>query len=172
VVVHPSIHRELARQRQQDLLHLRQLAPSDQPALIDAFSRLSRESRYRRYAVAKAELTRVDLDRLTNVDPPRSDAVGAFVGDELVGVAQYAGGDEARGPELGIVVVDGWQRRGVGHALANRMIARARALRHPRLHAHVLVDNRPALQFMRRLGFKSTARDGTFVMQELDLTTR
>jgi acetyltransferase len=150
------------------LLHLRQLGPSDRPALIDAFSRLSRESRYRRYAVAKAELTRVDLDRLTDVDPPRSDAVGAFVG-ELVGVAQYAGGDEARGPELGIVVVDEWQGRGVGHALANRMIARARALRHPRLHAHVLVDNRRALQFMRRLGFRPAARDGTFVAHELDL---
>jgi acetyltransferase len=159
--MHPSHHLEL---------HLRQLVASDRPAVIDAFSSLSRESRYRRYGAAKSELSRSDLDRLTDVDPPRSDAVGAFVGAELVGLAQYAGGDEARGPELGIVVIDEWQRQGVGHALANRLIARARALRHPKLHAHVLADNRAGLGFMQRLGFRSAARDGMLVVHELDLT--
>src|SRR5262249_56714803 len=89
------------------------------PAVIGAFTNMSQQSRYMRYGAAKSELTPADLDRLTNVDPPRSDAVGAFVGHELVGVAQYAGGEEGRGPELGIVVVDQWQRRGVGHALAD-----------------------------------------------------
>jgi GNAT superfamily N-acetyltransferase len=168
--IHPFI--ASSRQRQRDLLHIRQLGGSDRPALIGAFSRLSRQSRYWRYAVAKAELTHADLARLTDVDPPRSDAVGAFVGDELVGVAQYASGDEARGPEVGIVVVDEWQRRGVGHALANRLIARARALQHPSLHAHVLADNRAGLRFVQRLGFRSAARDGTFVVHELDLTKR
>jgi RimJ/RimL family protein N-acetyltransferase len=158
--MHPSLHLEL---------HLRQLGASDRPALCDAFSRLSRESRYRRYAVAKAELTQVDLDRLTDVDPPRSDAVGAFLGNRLVGVAQYGGTDDGRGPELGIVVVDEWQRHGVGEALANRLIARARALRHAKLHARVLADNRPALRFVRRLGFRPAARDGSFVVHELEL---
>jgi RimJ/RimL family protein N-acetyltransferase len=159
--MHPSHHLEL---------HLRQLVASDRPAVIDAFASLSGQSRYWRYGAAKAELSRVDLDRLTDADPPRSDAVGAFVGAELIGVAQYAGGGDAGGPELGILVVDGWQRRGVGHVLANRLIARARALRHPKLHAHVLADNRPALRFMQRLGFRSSARDGTFVVHELELT--
>jgi RimJ/RimL family protein N-acetyltransferase len=159
--MHPSHHLEL---------HLRQLVASDRPAVIDAFSSLSRQSRYWRFGAAKAELSHADLDRLTDVDPPRTDSVGAFVGAELVGVAQYGGGDETRGPELGIVVVDGWQRRGVGHALAKRLIARARALRHPKLHAHVLADNRAGLRFVQRLGFESAARDGTFVVHELDLT--
>src|SRR6476646_8788839 len=158
--MHPPHHLEL---------QLRQLVASDRPAVIDAFSSLSRQSRYWRYGAAKAELSYADLDRLTDVDPPRTDALGAFVGAELVGVAQYAGGDEARGPELGIVVVDGWQRHGVGHALANRLIARARALRHPKLQAHVLADNRAGLRFVQRLGFRSAARDGTLVVHELDL---
>jgi RimJ/RimL family protein N-acetyltransferase len=161
--MHPSQHLEL---------HLRQLVASDRPAVIDAFSSLSRQSRHWRYGAAKAELSHADLDRLTDVDPPRSDAVGAFVGHELVGVGQYAGGNGARGPELGIVVVDEWQGRGVGNALANRLIARARALRHAKLHAHVLADNRAALRFMQRLGFRSAARDGTLVVHELDLTSR
>ena len=150
---------------------MRQLVASDRSAVIGAFTNLSRESRYLRYGAAKSELTRGDLDRLTDVDPPRSDAVGAFVGHELVGLAQYASGDEDRGPELGILVVDAWQRRGVGHALANRLIARARALRHPKLHAHVLADNRAGLRFMERIGFRSAARDGTFLVHELDLTS-
>ena len=149
---------------------MRQLVASDRTAVIGAFTSLSRQSRYLRYGAAKSELTRADLDRLTDVDPPRSDAVGAFIGDELVGVAQYGGGDEGRGPELGILVVDEWQRRGVGGVLANRLIARARALRHPKLHAHVLADNRAGLRFMERIGFRSATRDGTFVVHELDLT--
>ena len=161
--MHPSHHLDVA---------VRQLVASDGPALVDAFSRLSPESRYRRFAVAKAELTHADLDRLTDVDPPRSDALGAFVGTELVGIAQYADGDAARGPELGILVVDEWQRHGVGSALAHRLIARARALRHPRLHAHVLADNRPGLRFIGRLGFRPAARDGAFVVHELDLQRR
>jgi acetyltransferase len=159
--MHPSHHLEL---------HVRQLVASDRPAVIGAFTNMSQQSRYMRYGAAKSELTPADLDRLTNVDPPRSDAVGAFVGHELVGVAQYAGGEEGRGPELGIVVVDEWQRRGVGHALADRLIARARALRHPKLHAHVLADNRAGLRFMERIGFRSATRDGTLVVHELDLT--
>src|SRR5215467_3493827 len=107
--MHPSHHLEL---------HVRQLVASDRTAVFGGFENLSRQSRYLRYGGAKSELTRADLDRLTDVDPPRSDAVGAFVGHELVGLAQYASGDEDRGPELGILVVDAWQRRGVGHALA------------------------------------------------------
>ena len=95
--------------------------------------------------------------------------MGAFLGRELIGVAEYAVGDEPRGPELGILVVDDWQRRGVGDALAGLIVRRARALRHPKLHAHVLADNRPALRFMRRLGFTPAARDGTFVVHELEL---
>jgi acetyltransferase len=160
--MHPTHHLEL---------HVRQLVASDRPAVIGVFSGLSRQSRYLRYGAAKSELTHADLDRLTDVDPPRSDAVGAFVGHELVGLAQYAGGDEGRGPELGIVVADEWQRRGVGHALAGRLIARACALRHPKLHAQVLADNRAGLHFMRGLGFRSAAREGTFVVHELDLTS-
>ena len=148
---------------------MRQLGATDRRALVDVFSRLSEESRYRRFAGSKAALTQADLDRLTDVDPPRSDAVGAFVGAELVGVAQYAGTSEIDTPELGIVVVDDWQRHGVGRALAQRLIARARALGHPKLHANVLADNGPGLRFIGRLGFRAAARDGVFVVHELDL---
>jgi hypothetical protein len=35
----------------------------------------------------------------------------------------------------------------------------------------VLADNRAGLHFMRRLGFRSAARDGMLVVHELDLTS-
>jgi RimJ/RimL family protein N-acetyltransferase len=186
--VHPDLHFEVARQRHRDAIagaerhrisstyddasdcfRLRRLSASDQEAVTDGFSRLSARSRYQRFAAPKSTLTRAALDRLIDVDPPRSDALGAFVcgGGQLVGFAQYAGGDQPRGPELAVAVVDGWQGKGAGTELARAIIGHARAAGHAQLHAHVLAENRGALRFMRRLGFWSVGREGPFVVLEL-----
>src|SRR6266508_5064889 len=167
MLVHPDLHLEVAGQRHRELVaraerhrivsaradasdcfRLRRLAASDEEAVTDGFSRLSARSRYQRFAAPKPRLTHADLDQLVDVDPPRSDALGAFVcgGDQLIGFANYAGGDQAQGPELAVAVVDGWQRKGVGRELARRIIAQARAAGHARLHAHVLAENRGALR--------------------------
>jgi GNAT superfamily N-acetyltransferase len=189
MLVHPDLHLELARQRHRELVaraerhrivsaragasdcfRLRRLSASDEEAVTDGFSRLSARSRYQRFAAPKPKLTRADLDRLIEVDPPRSDALGAFTcgGDQLVGFAHYAGGDQPRGPEVAVAVVDGWQRKGVGTELARAIIGHARAAGHAQVHAHVLAENRGALRFMRRLGFWSVGREGPLVVLELD----
>ena len=188
MLVHPALHLEVARQRHRELVaraerrrialahtdlsdcfRLRRLSASDQEAVTDGFSRLSARSRYQRFAAPKPTFTRADLDRLIDVDPPRSDALGAFAcgGNQLVGFAHYAGGDQARGPELGVAVVDGWQGKGVGTELARTIIGHARAAGHAQLHAHVLAENRGALRLMQRLGFRSVGREGPLVVLEL-----
>ena len=179
--MYPSFQLELARQRQRELpaaeqprgelLYLRQLGAGDREALSRAFSRLSPLSRYWRYSSAKADLAHADLDRLTDLDPPRSDALGAFrtSDDELVGVVEYAAREATAAPELAVVVVDDWQRRGVGTVLANLIIERARTARHSLLHAHVLANNYTGLRLAQRLGFTAAAHDDLFIHYQLPL---
>jgi hypothetical protein len=87
--------------------------------------------------------------------------VGAFLGDELVGVAQYA--DEAR---LADPSWDTWWFDEV--AAARRLVMRSPngssrelgAISTPEAHADVLADNRPALRLVRRLDSARPAATG------------
>jgi GNAT superfamily N-acetyltransferase len=65
------------------------------------------------------------------VDPEHHDAVvardrasGAIVGLASLGAGSAAGPDV---PELGVLVADAWQRHGIGTALVELLVARARA---------------------------------------------
>jgi GNAT superfamily N-acetyltransferase len=53
---------------------------------------------------------------------------------------------------LGVLVEDGWQRRGVGTQLVAALVARARARGATTLHADVLTDDRFIVDALRRLG--------------------
>ena len=119
----------------------------------------------RRELVARAERHHIASAR-RDADPPRSDALGAFVygEDHLVGFAHYAEGDRGRGPEPAVAVGDAWRRQGVGTELDRTMIARSRAAGHVRLHVHVLADTGGALSFLQQLGFGSVGREGPLVV--------
>ncbi|MFD0331455.1 GNAT family N-acetyltransferase [Streptacidiphilus monticola] len=57
--------------------------------------------------------------------PTRHDALVARAGSAVVGLASLvAEGDDAG--ELGVLVADAWQRRGVGRALTTALLERAR----------------------------------------------
>jgi GNAT superfamily N-acetyltransferase len=54
--------------------------------------------------------------------------------------------------ELGVLVEDRWQRRGVGTALVDRLVASARARGIDQLVANVLGEDRFVLEVLRRIG--------------------
>ncbi len=84
----------------------------------------------------------------------RLDADGHEV--EAVGAGRLMhGGGDASG-DIGIVIVDAWQRRGVGARLLRILIdnARSRGLR--RVRGHVLAGNEGMLALARALGFAIT----------------
>jgi GNAT superfamily N-acetyltransferase len=86
---------------------------------------------------------------LTEVDHRDREALVALEDDEVVAVARWdstaAGGDEA---ELAVVVVDDWQRRGLGRALTSMLVDAARSRRLTTLTARVQADNRGALRLV------------------------
>ncbi|HEY5388906.1 MAG TPA: GNAT family N-acetyltransferase [Solirubrobacteraceae bacterium] len=62
-------------------------------------------------------------------------------------------------PELSVAVTEGLRGRGVGGALLEALIERARDADLPALSLSVEVDN-PALRLYERLGFTAVAHDG------------
>jgi ribosomal protein S18 acetylase RimI-like enzyme len=62
-------------------------------------------------------------------------------------------------PELSVAVTEGMRGRGVGSALLDALIERARQAELPALSLSVEEDN-PALRLYKRLGFSAVERDG------------
>ncbi|WP_370619632.1 GNAT family N-acetyltransferase [Mumia qirimensis] len=98
--------------------HVRVAVPEDTPALVELHSRCSEETLYRRY---QAPMTGVIHRRMARrlATPVDGAALVAEVGAELVAHAVAAPLDEEtpRTWEVGVIVEDAWQRRGIGTAL-------------------------------------------------------
>jgi GNAT superfamily N-acetyltransferase len=154
------------------LLRVRPIVPADREPLADAFERLGDRSRYQRFLGPKPRLSARELDYFTDVDHVRHEALVAIdeATGQIVGVGRYATGTDG-GAEAGmaLAVTDAWQRRGIGHGLAVRLIARARANGIARLTGSTLVDNVRARSLLARLGFHVSGVNGDVLDVELDI---
>jgi GNAT superfamily N-acetyltransferase len=104
------------------LVRLRLVRPEDKPLLLEGWSRLSPESRYRRFLTAKDHLTERELVRLTEMDGNNDLAIGAMAeigGKEVgIGIARFVRlRDRPNIAEAALVVVDDMQRKGLGTLL-------------------------------------------------------
>ena len=152
----------------------RPIEPADRDALADGFARLSAKSRYRRFLGPKHRLLERELTYLTEVDHVTHEAVVAFdaADGRMVGVARYAlwaGSDSAA--DIAVTIVDDWHGRGLGSALAARVVRCARTNGIGRLTASTLWDNAAASALMRRLGFRAVGSGDGVLEFRLDLAT-
>jgi ribosomal protein S18 acetylase RimI-like enzyme len=153
-------------------LRVRPIDPADRDPLAEAFARLSDQSRRRRFLAPKPRLTTRELEYLTDVDHVTHEALVAI--DEttghIVGVGRYATG-HVGGPvaDMALAVADAWQRRGIGHALAVRLVERARANAITTLTGSTLSDNIGARALLDRLGFRVCSAGGGVPELELDV---
>jgi RimJ/RimL family protein N-acetyltransferase len=138
-------------------LLVRPLRPRDRDALEAAIMRLSETSRLMRFAAPKPRMTKADMDLLLDVDHHDREAllaVDPHTG-EGVAVARYAAVPGHPGTaELAVTVADAWQGRGLGSALTDLVIARAREEGFARLHAITMGENRRAQRMLRTGGFR------------------
>lgn len=162
-------HADILRLRDGSPVLVRPVRPDDKAELRDAFDRLSDESRYLRFSGAKKRLTDSELAYLTEVDHHDHEALAALDPrtGRGVGIARYVRSTED--PELAefaVVVMDDWQRRGIGTLLLSRLADRAREEGIRRYSAVVLAENRRAISLMEGLGV-TTRRDldaGTVIL--------
>ena len=125
---------------------LARLEPGDGDALGAFFSRLSRESLYRRFLSPIDRPEQTQLDRVLH-----GDAVVGVAGGEIVGLANYSRLGHSDTAELAVVVNDAWQRRGIGTRLLTALGERAREAGIRRFVVVSHADNRGALALIRRL---------------------
>lgn len=153
-------------------LRVRPIVPADREPLADAFDRLSDRSRRQRFLAPKPRLSARELDYLTDVDHVTHEALIAIdetTGD-IVGVGRYAtGSGGGAAADMALAVADAWQRRGIGHGLAVRLVERARANGITRLTGTALADNLRVRVLLDRLGFRVRSVSAGVVEVELDV---
>ncbi len=134
---------------------LRPLRRDDKPGLAAMYEQLSDESRYQRFFTVKPRLASASLDYLTGVDHYDHEALVAEVpaSEHLVGVARYVRDREwPEAAEIAVTVVDGWQGRGLGTVLLQRLAQRAAESGIRYFTAEILRTNKAMLGLVRRLG--------------------
>jgi GNAT superfamily N-acetyltransferase len=107
---------------------IRPVQRGDGPLLAEGFGRLSAESRWMRFMMAKKVLTPAELRYLTDVDHHDHEALGALARKDGpgVGIARYVRDTtDPRTAEVAITVIDDWQHRGLGRELLDQLSSRA-----------------------------------------------
>jgi GNAT superfamily N-acetyltransferase len=124
----------------------------DEDLLAAIGAGLSQASLYTRFLTGTPTLPRQYLRYVASAPRTRWDAVVAVMGDSLAGWAESARLEDS-GPEaeLAVVVVDAWQRRGLGSALVRHLAERCRAAGITRLHAEVLASNLASNRLIRSM---------------------
>lgn len=156
---------------------IRPIGPDDAARERDFICGLSEESRYQRLMYTVREPSPALIDQMVSVDFRRSMAFVAVViegrSERMIGAARYASSADDSGCEFAIVVADLWQSKGVGSALARRLIDYARGQGILRLHASILATNSRMVTFAHRLGFttRRTRGDSTLLSADLALPT-
>lgn len=155
-------------------VHVRPIGPDDGRRLVEAFDRLSGESRYRRFFAPIKELSDGTVRYFTEVDHHDHEALIALSdAGEMVGVARYvkeAPGDTVA--EAAITVIDDWQGRGLGRALLHRLAERARNEGITQFSAVVKIENPAALELLRGLGPTELTRQADEFKLLIDLPER
>ena len=124
----------------------RHLNASHRPALVEHFSALSRRDSYLRFGTYVSSETIAAY--VNGIDFERSTVLGIYGEElELLGVAHLC--PEAGVVELGISVLAGVRRRGLGTLLMRRALAYARLIGAQRLFMHCLAENDDLMRLAR-----------------------
>lgn len=151
-----------ARDRSADVLlsdgttvHLRQIRPTDAPAIVAMHARFSERTRYLRYFSPYPRIPERDLQYFVTVDHRDREAFVVIVGDRIVAVGRYDRlGPDADEAEVALVVEDAYQGRGIGSVLLEHLAEAARQEGIGRFVAEVLPDNAKMLRVFADFGYQ------------------
>jgi N-acetylglutamate synthase-like GNAT family acetyltransferase len=141
---------------------LRRARHSDLEAVADMHARCSPTALYRRYLVGTPSVPKAHLERLLAAE--RGRALLAEADSRVVALANLMwDGSEA---EVGLLVEDAWQRRGLGTVLLRQLVEAARNADVTTIYALTLADNMPMIRTMARLSLpiKHDYADGVLTL--------
>lgn len=160
--------RQVPRLVQTEGLHLciRPVTPDDRTAIREGLATISPETTYRRFFVSTFSPDDRELRYLTEVDGQNHVALGAedctANPPRGTGVARYVRLPDAPSvAEAAVIVVDAYQRRGIGSLLLAALSKRAAECELEHFRSYVLAENTGVIEVLRALGaIKSQAQDG------------
>jgi RimJ/RimL family protein N-acetyltransferase len=103
---------------------------------------------YERFLTSLPSLTPTMARKLSNVDYQRRLALIAEAGGEPIGVVRYESTEDPAQAELGLVVVDDWQNRGLGRILLREILRAAEGNGIHRFRADILAENHRILRLL------------------------
>ena len=136
---------------------VREIGAQDEKEIVEAFERLSAESRYTRFMIPLRELSPRMLAAATHPVPGRDVALVAVSGEgedeDIVAGARYVGAPGSDTCEFAVTVADDWHGLGLAGRLMEILIANPseRGLRC--MEGQVLAVNTPMRRLAKRLGF-------------------
>ena len=151
-----------------DEVTVRKPERADAEAVLAMLRRCSRTSLYHRFhgfSDGRAYFAELLRNR------PTDQTMLAWHGRACVGAATLAAG-AARIPDLGVLVEDAWQRRGIGTRLTALLVDRARSTGVTSVHADILNEDLFILRALRRLGPLTTTFERGTVAIDIDLADR
>jgi RimJ/RimL family protein N-acetyltransferase len=129
-------------------VHIRPIRPDDDRALLEVFARSSPQTVYQRFFTAMPELTPGMARYLSHVNYQSRMALVAEIEGDVVGVGRYERTPDPKVAELGLLVLDAWQDRGLGRVLLRETLRAAQANGIHQFRADVLADNRRMLKLL------------------------
>jgi RimJ/RimL family protein N-acetyltransferase len=151
----PSRYSQVETLRDGTRLEIRAQRPEDQAALLEAFGRMSEQSRYTRFFAPKPGLSEKEIAHFMNVDFDNHVALVAVEDDagrrRIVGAGRYIVTQPGTA-ELAFMVDEARQGKGIALVLIRHLAAIARATGLDGLHAEVLDANTPMLKVFEKSG--------------------
>jgi GNAT superfamily N-acetyltransferase len=162
-----TTHQELPTATQPQRLRVTVLEDSDSEALLAMLGRCSPTALYRRFhGVTDGIFYAQQVLAAANC----RDSYVAWIGKKCVGLGNLHLCDDTA--DIGVLVEDDWQRRGVGTALLTALVRRMRERGSHFLRADVLDENRFALQVLARFGPARTSLAAGSYTTLIDLAVR
>jgi GNAT superfamily N-acetyltransferase len=158
IVPFPVVAPEILELRDGRSVALRPITADARQLIADAVARMSAETSRRRFFTVRRHLSDPELDVLTAMDGIDRYALGAAARQadrctEGVASARYVRiAPGANTAEAALVVLDDWQRVGLGSALLRRLGAYAFGRGIVRFTGAVLPESTPMIRLLLRLG--------------------
>ena len=153
------------------LVKIRYIDVDDSLRLLEMYNSLSQDTIYNRFFVFRDKLTLEEAEKMAAISKKDEIALVGVVnrgGDSAI-IADariYIEGDIG---EIGIVVHDNWQNKGLGTALVSELIREGIKRGLKRLKIYCLPENRIMIHVGEKLGFKYGVSELGVVRMVLDL---
>jgi GNAT superfamily N-acetyltransferase len=138
--------------RSGDAVQYRSAAAADREAIRWFVAGLSLRTRFLRFFTPASPLSSAVLRAMCGADGTTDTLVathdGVIIGHAMA--ADSVSPDGCRATDIGVVIADHWQSRGIGSVIMGRLVARAAARGVSILVMDVLPENRPMLTMISR----------------------